>query len=538
MKKRILAIYTFLLLSNLVLGQSINSNIKKLVDANLIHTTDVGEFKQLLLNQQSNNTSSYLIVLYYLEFKKLTGEYPSFGSYMHFNKESLSLEQKEKINNTLLAYLSKLQKADLINNKHVTQYKAQINQNKYINHFPLLNDLYNQTQRENYFNPSAMKSFADSLKNQGISTDQNYLSLIQEIEKRGIDNGLDFLKFGNKSIVIELGKYSDKPKEYLEIIHKQTADLLPILRFDSFNYEIILDQESSSFDYKSYNLIISIYNQGKVYQQSSFINPNYKVDYQEQMKYFGKIGQEYYKIFNKILADQQSPYRLHYVNKVADNVADYNSFGLIALTKEQAKYLHSGGVFFSPSYENFKNNITTESIQKAVEFYKDIGLLNHLSEQEIQESIQRIYQQEHKNFNQVLACFPNIIHWFDMELANLDDPYVELIKRYSEISHKNFNPQDIKGDFDIELKASTTIKFKINGKLYTQKLRIQSDWMDGEFFDFITMVEKENNLNGTFYSLYEGGQGAMIIYLTPKQYKLLRENKLAIFQDEWKSQEE
>jgi hypothetical protein len=520
------------------LAQSLDSNIKKIVDADLLKTTDVVDFKQMLSNQAPNNPSSYLIALYYLEFKKLTGHYPNFGSYVDFGDEAQNDKQQQKINAELLDYLSKLQEANLITDIHFSKYEAQINQNEYIHIFALLNTIYYQIQREDYFNPSMMKSFADSLRNKGISTNQNYSNLIKIIEARKISNSLDFLNFGDQSLVIELEHYSDEPTEYLEVIHKQTADLLPILHFDSFKYEIVLNQEISESDHKFYRLITSIYYQGKVYQHSSSISPDYKNKYEKTMKYFGKIGPSYYKIFNKILADQQSPYRLHYVNKTENNVADYNAFGIIALTKEQAKYLHHGGVFFAPSYENFKNNITTEKINEAIKFYKKIGLLSHLSDYETQKSIKKIDQQEHKNLNQILECFPNVIHWFDMELGNLENPYVELVERYSEISHTDFNPTDIKGDFDIELKKQATINFKINDKRYAKKLRIQNDWMDGAFFDFIESVIKEHNLKGSFYSLYEGGQGAMIIYLTPKQYEQLRKNKFAIFEDEWKSQEE
>lgn len=40
------------------------------------------------------------------------------------------------------------------------------------------------------------------------------------------------------------------------------------------------------------------------------------------------------------------------------------------------------------------------------------------------------------------------------------------------------------------------------------------------------------------YSLYEGGQGTMIIYLNSEQYKYLREHKLIVFSDQWESQQE
>ena len=45
-------------------------------------------------------------------------------------------------------------------------------------------------------------------------------------------------------------------------------------------------------------------------------------------------------------------------------------------------------------------------------------------------------------------------------------------------------------------------------------------------------VVKENNLAGQFYELYEGGQGANIIFLTSEQYQFLKKNKLLQFPED------
>lgn len=535
MKIRFIITTVFINLCLFAFGQNNNNKTQKLNSVSLLTQEDVSSFKRIL---SSSKNSSYILALYQTEFKKLTGQYPILGHFLNFSKKNIHEKKQKKINHQLLNYLSRLLDAELIQKEHYSLYKARIDQNKYLHILQLLHELYAQVEQEEFFSPHKVVKFADSLKAKNICTNKNYSRLLEYVHKKDITNSIDFLNYCDKSIIIELDKYSDNPEEYLEAIHRKTATLLPTLKFDTFKYEIVLDKNNSSWNYKSYNLMVSISFQGREYIHSSFISLDYKEKYEGTMTYFGKIGPSYYKIFNKILADIQSEYRLHYVNKIQNNIADYGSFGIIALTKQQASYLHGGGVYFTTSYESFKNNITTEKINVAIKSYQEIGLFKHLSKEEIENSTKKVYLQENKNFNSVLLCFPKIIHWFDMELENLENPYAELVRRYAEISHMDFKPQEITDDFNIELNEYATLSFKLNNKSYVQKLKIKSDWIDGTFFNFIDNVVKENNLHGKFYSLYEGGQGALIIYLTPEQYRFMRENKIAVFDDEWESQEE
>jgi hypothetical protein len=62
-----------------------------------------------------------------------------------------------------------------------------------------------------------------------------------------------------------------------------------------------------------------------------------------------------------------------------------------------------------------------------------------------------------------------------------------------------------------------------------EEFKIDSDWIDMNFFDFMDKVVLENKLRGKFCGIIDGGQGVNIIYLTPEQYTNMKKMKLANF---------
>jgi len=380
------------------------------------------------------------------------------------------------------------------------------------------------------------KEFAEKLYSKKISSDTNHQKLLTAINDNKLSDPLDFLNYCDKATIIYLNRYPEKPDQYLEQIHTEVSKLLPDLSYTGFQFQIVLDSSISDNDSKFYKFVVSLKSGGKTYKQKS----SYHLYSVSKNEYFGnKIDQqEFYKIFNKVLSDLQSPYRLHEVKSYQQNAVDWNKFGIIALTKEQADMLHGGGVFFMPSYESFKNTLTSKRIDTAISEYQKIGLLSHLSSEQIKLAIDKASQQENRNLNDVLQCFPNTIVYFDTELGNLQNPYAELLEEFSQISKGAFKPTKIVDNFAKPTNKKALVKFTVNGKVYTKQLQVEDDWIDPDFFDLVKQVVTANKLGGQFYDLYTGGQEASVVYLTKEQYDYLRANKLLVFGDEWQTEEE
>lgn len=193
------------------------------------------------------------------------------------------------------------------------------------------------------------------------------------------------------------------------------------------------------------------------------------------------------------------------------------------------RYLNS---YWELSYENFNNSLTTKKINMAIQKYQELGLFNHLNNNQINKNIEDVKEKMIRNLNEVLFSFPDIIVSFDYELYNLENPYEEIVSEYSKISHQEFNPTNIKDNFRLQ-KEKVSLSFNFNGKSYKTEFKINRDWIDERFFDFMNKIIVENKLNGQFYKLY--GEGFTLIYLTPEQYKYIKEKKLLVFADEDKN---
>ena len=504
-----------------------DENLQQLIECGLIEQNQVEDFEEVLSSTNDRSPLVYLGVLYRVETKKLApfkSMEPGTSFFINFGDKKPPAEQA-KINDRLTQYLSKLKSCDLIDDKQFDQFKARIDKDDFVHQFLLLKEVFNQAVLTERMNPDKLRVFADKLKSHEIVTEQ-YDRLIEDIQQDKLQYPIDFLNYCNKAVIINTMDYPEEPDQYLEPIHRKTASVIPELSFTDFKFDVVVD--SLDFDTESSDFIVSLESNGKKYKQVSF----YRLYSPSKNRYYGdRIDQQtYYKIFNKILTDLRSPYRLHEVKVYRSDFAEPEIFGIIALTEEQADWFHGGGVYFSPSYESFKNEITSERIEQAIEEYKKIGLLSHLSAEQIEKAKERISEQDNWSLNDVLMAFPEVILMFDMELGNPEDPYAELVKEYKKISHNEFNPTEISDNFgNVNRDEKVELRFNIGDQLYTRTLDYYGDWIDGEFFSFIASVVSDQNLKGRFYQLYTGGQEASIIYLTPSQYEYVRTHNLLNF---------
>lgn len=537
--RNLLNLLTLLILTaNFANGQTMDNILQELIDNKLIEQKQTKDFEELVKQYESQSNAVYLSSLFQLEFKKSTGRfYSEFGTYFSFDNEKPTPTEQATINEELVQYLSKLRSCKLINENQLDHFQTKINNNEYVHLFHLLPSLIGQVAFKEYMNPTELRAFADKLRSKEIVS-VHYDKLVAAIEQEKLQNPIDFLDYCNKAVIISEQDYPNEPEQYLKLIHQKTASVIPELGFTDFEFQVVLDSLISDSRSKFYDFVVSLRSNGKKYKQKS----SYHLYNPIENQYYGnKVDpQEYYKIFNKILTDLQSPYRLHEVEAYQANATEWKTFGMLALTKEQADVLQSGevyGAYFTPSHENFKNKLTSRKIEQTIDDYKEIGLLSHLTAEQIEQSKGKVSEQENNNLNDVLMAFPDVIYRFDRELENLEDPYAALIRAYKKISHDKFGATEISDNFNLKKKNKVDVKFKIGNKPYHKRLKIKSDWIDTDFLSFIRSVVIGLNLEGQFYELYTDGHEASMIYLTKAQYDYLRTNKLLVFGDERQEEE-
>jgi hypothetical protein len=517
-------------------GQVMDSTIAKLKAHKLIDESQLELFTKALGRELEQTRASYLNALYEVEFKKLTGQsMMPLGSYVNFGDKKPSEKEQKKINKEITEYLQRLQKCGLVTTKQFNEQGEKIKNNSYVHFLEFLPDLTANVAYEDWIEPAKIISFGEKLLTNQVISKEAFDSLQQDAKADRITSHNQLIGYCKQAIQLDLAKYSDDPAVYLEQIHREVSGLLPELSFTGFKYKIEVDSAISDANYTSYNVTVSIKVNGKPYRQKSFISPE-KIGKKDN--YFGKIGyQEFYQIFNKILADNQSELRLHNLRSTfADaGMQTHRNIGIIVLKKAQTEMFRYFGSYLDPSYENFKNKLTSKFIKDAIVKYQELGLFKHLTDVQVKAGQTKVAEADIKHINEVLLYFPGVVHMFDTELGNLEDPYAELVREMAKISHGDFKPEEVRDDFDLN-KPRATVSFKLAGKSYKTELAVESDWIDTEFFRFVDGIVEENKLPGRFCDLYSGGQEAIIIYLTPEQQKYLRENRILVFGDQWQEE--
>jgi len=329
------------LTANFANGQTMDTTLQRLIDNKLVEKKQSEDIEKYLKKNETKSNSSYLHFLFQIEFKKITGHYYSeIGTYLNFGDDRPNETEQKKANQELSDYLLKLKKSNLISEEQFGQFQGKINSNQYFHILQLLPSIIEQVALKEHMKPEKLKVFANNLKSKEIVSSE-YAKLISDIEQERLQNPIDLLNYCNKAVIISEQDYPNEPEQYLELIHKKTARIIPELVFSDFEFQIVLDSTLSDSDVKHYDFVVSLKSNGKKYKQKSY----YHLYSPSKDQYFGnKIDQqEYYKIFNKILADLQSPFRLHEVKAYQGNAVEWKVFGIIALTKEQAELLHGGG---------------------------------------------------------------------------------------------------------------------------------------------------------------------------------------------------
>lgn len=524
MLRVILRLLFFLFLSSLAQAQDVDDTFNKLVDAGVLKKRDRSEFNQLIQQRADASPGGVLAAITAITHRKAVG---SVGWYtmVSFDGYGMNEKDKAKLQAQLTALLGKLKLCGLIDDTTYNVFAEKIRAPGYLHEILLLTELTLHIGYAERIAPPHLHPFADSLRHYNIVSDSHYTQLRHAIDSGQLKSHYQLLDYCEHGVAFDLADYPDDPALYLPAIHERVAQLFPELTFRDFSFRIVVDSLLSDSTYTSTNVIVSLKCNDQVYQHQSFIATTSIEDHD----YLGKIDEtEFYQVFNKVLADRQSPYRLYMVGPDLVYARTYQYFGVIGLTEEQAESLRRSGGPLDISYEDHRDLLTSEKIRDAIEEYRAMGLLNHLSEDQISESKEKIARSRLYNLNDVLSLFPAVVHNFDTELANLDDPYRELLEAYREISHGALNPTNIVDEFNLD-KSKSPLQFTLNAKVYTTTPQVDNDWIDPDFFTFVDQAVEENNLPGRFYFLIGDGQIASVIFLTEKQYRVLKEKELVVF---------
>ncbi|NJN56253.1 MAG: hypothetical protein HC879_01530 [Leptolyngbyaceae cyanobacterium SL_5_9] len=385
----------------------------------------------------------------------------------------------------------------------------------------------NRMQQYERLQPGAIAPYLEELNAIGILSDENLTRLLQDLSTRQIESENDFINYFDRALVLDLQNNSSDPNDYFLRVHQAIAQMLTEtdiadIRLEDFRLEILQEPDLYHLN-EDHNLIVSARVNGRLYQQGS-----YYFSSSHENGFLGQIneGDSYRQIdieeaihlFNKILRDQASPYRVYAVADEGDR------FGILALTEQQVR--RYPGISYSSHRQNYDNSLTSDRIEEILTLFEQISLFGHLTSTQINAGRQRIAQPLIIHPYELLKAFDNtLVVIEDWETGNTVNPYQEFTREFAVASRGAFTPTDISNEFDWDNETAGQ-SFTINGTRYSTKLEFQGDWLDPEFFTFIKEVVEETSPEGKFYPLYGEYELIGYLFLTEQQHRTLEAEEL------------
>ena len=396
--------------------------------------------------------------------------------------------------------------------------------------------------------PARVAPILDRFYDAGMISASGRHDLLAALDAGSLNDPIEFLQYMDQAVVFDLRNYPNQPEAYFLDIHQAIAEMLLetglIVGMSDFNFEFVLRSnqfwqvileslEAHQIDDdrltipNRYDVIVSTQVGDRYYEHINLHRTP-----QSEEDFLGRLDlEELVNLFNKIFRDQASDYRLHtvvpsysyYDSRIS---ADRDSrFGVLALTETQAQiYFNRASLQLDPAAE-----LTSDRIEEILTLFEQIGLVGHLSAEQIAAARDRIARQYITGPDELLAAFDDVLLRFEWESGNIDNPYQALTEDFAAISRGYFAPTQITNEFDWETQTAAQT-FVLNGIQYSQKLEFNGDWLDPQFFEFIQSVAAQAVSQGQFYPIYDRYGMSGYLFLTDDQYAALQTEGLFQFQ--------
>lgn len=447
------------------------------------------------------------------------------GIMFSYRAEHLNKKSKDSINTSLRLLLEKINKAGLLTDRVYTYTLKGIDSSNYLAEIQMIGHLTEMSSRLEWLAPNKLLPVVEQLHKNGIVSDSSFLRLQNDIKSGKIESAFQLNDYCKLDRTIDLTKYADDPSVWLEQLHRDIASTMPGLNFTDFSYTATPDSNSSIEGIPGIKFKMSLICNGRVYKHTS-VALNYR-SRQGKVRATDMLPISFFRIFNKILADQQSPFRLHcvmfsYATRADDNL---KNLALIALKGEQTEVFMKQPClsYMLVSMENYDNTLTSGRVDSTIAEWRKIGLFAHLSEAEISKAIDNVEADDLFSINRLLFNFPQVIYSLDSALMSPRYPYGNLLSHLAGITHGAFIPTRIT---QTQVKGGVKLQYLFKGKIHSYTFNTANGWLDDKFPAFMKRISQENNLPSNFYQLpYENA----IIYLTKQQYDYAVKHKLLDF---------
>lgn len=365
--------------------------------------------------------------------------------------------------------------------------------------------------------PNELLQFSRRLLASEIMTPASYELLQNDIEAEKINAPAQLIRYCQHARLFNLMNYLDHPEAAIEGIFRDISTIFPELAFTDYLQNELVDPYPNPMFKK---MQVTFHANWKTYKTEVHLlffemKPNGTYSY--------AISQQgFCTVFNEMLKDIRSPWRLHEITSPYLNRSSslYYFLGVIALQKPQTKMFGAITDILIIQGADYRNALTVDQIDAAISAYRKTDLLKNVGAAEIDAARNKAVLSGIQHFSELLAFFPHVMFLYEHYVGDREvNPYTRLLRGYADITRGEFAPIDIVETASAEEDGPTTLRFRWSDKTREQVLQREHSHVSPDFFTLMNRIGSD--LPGKFHLLYDAQWRSAMIYLHPEQYAFL-----------------
>jgi hypothetical protein len=328
---------------------------------------------------------------------------------------------------------------------------------------------------------------------------------------------------------------------YLAQLHQDVAALLPGFAFTHFQYEVVPASQSDNSDPSQPPAVLVRFRVGKqTYTQRSDL----QMDTGQPGAPWARLAtrhalpaEQFYQLFNRVLTDQRSPYRLAYLPSAeAEGTQNVRGrFGLARLTTAQFQTLDTlpASPLGASAAQDFRL-LPTDSITAAIHTFTALGFFQHLSPQQREVAARRAQQRHYLFREDILQYYPGSIGVYEGWPRYPTWSYTRLVHLLARLSQGHFVPHHVTDNCQ---QTDGELRFKVGQRWYQTLLHQANDSPDPRLFQLVQRALHEAGRSGKIYQVRgdlgqsPSGLAAGYVFLLPAAAQRIRSQALLTLND-------
>jgi hypothetical protein len=383
------------------------------------------------------------------------------------------------------------------------------------------------------------RNLVPTLQQLGLLAPPQARHLALELRAGRIHDPVELLARLPQARVFRRPHYPAALTPYLQQLHQDAARLLH-LAFSDFRAEVIKPGQLSYCTNcpDAQDVVVHLRVNGKAYSHRSALHPagarNRPSVYPEQ----------FYQIFNQVLADRAASYRLVFVESEQDKYLSGvdERFGLWRLTPAQLEAVDTLEyiALHSTAVSGF-SVLPTDTVTAALGAFAQLGFLRHLSPAQQLSAATRLRQARLNEREEVLHYVPGSVGEYRGAPDYATWSYARLLTILSGLSGGRFRFAQVLDR--TQPTGGGPLRFVLRGKPYRTMLDQASEQPDARLFQLVQQALREQQVPGKFFEVSPGltqsrGMVTGYVFLLPEQERLIRRRRLLQLIDPTLTQEE